>query len=39
MSGGQGEIEAAEAARGIFDLIEGHTKAENWFVDYLAIRN
>lgn len=38
MSGGQGEIEAAEAARGIFDLIEGHTKAENWFVDYLGRR-
>ena len=34
MSGGKGEIEAGEAARGIFDLIEGSSVAAGWYVDY-----
>ena len=36
MSGGKGEIEAAEAARGIFDLMEGRRPAAAWYVDYLG---
>lgn len=34
MSGGKGEIEASEAASGIFDLIEGRSVAAGWYVDY-----